>query len=423
MPFGRCSIPSPMIIIDAEVANTIEVNSIHPKLLTIPPPSIPPIISLMCLADAAQARFYHSTNINTHHRHPQSRHTTTTTSAAPHCAADALLRDMRFFRLTTARTAVVVDGGAIDRPAGEAGVTTATRNATTATPTATATKATATNATAATLLPLPRAAPSDASLRRCQSARPHVHPPGHGDRDHPSLHRTRSHSQKTARGRGGSSQQLPIPPMRSSYIDSCVQRQSPPRRGHAEESDLARMYDYATWNMYERIVSARRRRLALIEQQVRRDDEAEEDKAIRKASAAVAAVAAAAGPAKSDAVVWPAPTESDGSWARQRPTPIAAAALHKSSSNDENSTLATADETDRALTTSSWSRADSPIDPMHGQRTGGCGDLAASAGSSGMPSLRRLGFPSSSRNDDGRREATTNGDNKEDDAFIFELDM
>jgi hypothetical protein len=214
--------------------------------------------------------------------------------------------------------------------------------------------------------------------------------------------------------------------MRSSYSDGGVQRSSPPRRGHAEESEIARMYDYATWIMYERIVSARRRRLALIDQQLRREEEEKEEEERRAGDAVVVVVVVAAAdssrvsstaacPATWDAVVMLAP-ERDEPRAWRRPTPQAV--LHKNSSNDDNSD----DETERASTTSSWSRADSHLNPGHEQRQRG-GAESATARSPGLPSPRRLGFPSSSKNDEGRHEMTTNGNNNEDDAFIFELEM
>ncbi|KAL3826307.1 hypothetical protein ACHAXA_004625 [Cyclostephanos tholiformis] len=292
---------------------------------------------------------------------------------------------MKFPRLTTPRTAANNGGAAVGAPH---------RDSTRTAPTATAT----TNTT--TLFP--RAAPSDAALRRCHSARPH-------------LSSTRAHSQKTPRG--GGSRELPIPPpMMSSYSDGGDYRSSPPQRGHAEESDLARMYDCATWNMYERIVSARRRRLALIELQARRE---EEQKRVCDAVADSHVPSAATDDAaKSDAVDVHA-AERDERRGRQRST--LQTPLHKNSSNDDNSTLATADETDKASTTSSWSRADSPLVPEQQQRRRG-ETHAATAVSPGLPSLRRLGFSSSLKNDEGRRESSTNCNN-EDDAFIFELDM
>jgi hypothetical protein len=181
----------------------------------------------------------------------------------------------------------------------------------------------------------------------------------------------------------------------------------------AEESDLVRMYDYATWNMYERIVSARRKRLAQIDLQQRREAEEEDRKGADPAAAPSSASASAPRlAATSDAVAVPsANMREERQHQQQRPS---LQTLNKNLSHDENSTLATADETDRASTTSSWSRADSPLVHPPEQH--------------GFPSLRRLGFPSSSSmgrcaypNNEGRRLSTTN--NNEEDAFIFELDM
>jgi hypothetical protein len=346
----------------------------------------------MCFADAA----HYSANYQ--HRNQQSSRPATAFS----CAADALLRDMRLPRLTTARTAnnAVNDaagGGPPDRPAEEEPQATkkATKTSTTATAIATA--------TATTLLP--RAAAYDPAMRRCQSARPRESGGDHADHEFASIQRTRSHSQKTAYGR---TRELPIPAPGSSCSDYGGRRSLPTRSGNnavAEESELVRMYDYATWNMYERIVSARRKRLAQIDLQQRREAEDEDRVGADPAAPSSADPRAAA---TSDAVAVPSAKREE----RQQQQWPALQTLNKNLSHDENSTLATADETDRASTTSSWSRADSPIvhHPEHG-----------------LPSLRRLGFPSSSLmgcaypNNEGRCVSTTN--NNEEDSFIFELDM
>ena len=191
---------------------------------------------------------------------------------------------------------------------------------------------------------------------------------------------------------------------------------------HAEESDNARMYDNATWDMYERIVSARRRRLALSHQQVRREEE-EEEEAKRKAGTAIVVAdshrtSAATDPAKSDAVVVPAPECDEPQQGRQRP---ALTSPRKNSSNDEHSTLVKDDEMGRALTSTTSSWADSLLDPEHKQRLRWGGAETATAESPGLPSLRRLDYSSSSESDD---DSTTSGNNNnEDDEFIFELDM
>lgn len=350
----------------------------------------------MCFADAAQ----YSANYHYHHRNQQSSRPAT---ALFSCAADALIRDMRLPRLTTARTANAADdaagGGASHRPAEEE------EPLVVATKKVTKTTSTTSTATATTLLPRAfAAAASDPAMRRCKSARPRESDSDHADREFAStMQRTRSHSQKTAYMR---TRELPIPAASGSSF---------PESGNnaAEESDLVRMYDYATWNMYERIVSARRKRLAQIDLQQRREAEEEDRKGADPAAAPSSASASAPRlAATSDAVAVPsANMREERQQQQQRPS---LQTLNKNLSHDENSTLATADETDRASTTSSWSRADSPLVHPPEQH--------------GFPSLRRLGFPSSSSmgrcaypNNEGRRLSTTN--NNEEDAFIFELDM
>lgn len=82
--------------------------------------------------------------------------------------------------------------------------------------------------------------------RRCQSA--HARP-SH-QRSH--IKPTRSHSQEP------NTTGVPIPRKG---------RLSDPSESHVERADLTRMYDYATWNMYERIVNARRQRLNWLDAQ------------------------------------------------------------------------------------------------------------------------------------------------------------
>ncbi|KAL3772988.1 hypothetical protein ACHAW5_005060 [Stephanodiscus triporus] len=186
--------------------------------------------------------------------------------------------------------------------------------------------------------------------------------------------------------------------------------------------DLARMYDYATWNMYQRIVSARRKRLAQIDLQKMREATGEE-KAGAGCTASTDRPSSSSdqdeGSTVSSAVV--PPSERQGRQQQQRRPNLHA--MNKNPSQDESSTLTTADETDGSSSTSSWSRADSPIVPQWCVASGG-------GGAGGLAPLRRLGFPSSGTmgirvaghpNDDGsHRESTANN---EDDAFIFEMDM
>ena len=83
--------------------------------------------------------------------------------------------------------------------------------------------------------------------RRCQSA--HARPSAQRS-DH-RIKQVRSHSQEPKPSSG-----VPIPQNG---------RVSDPSESHVERTDLTRMYDYATWNMYERIVNARRQRLSWLD--------------------------------------------------------------------------------------------------------------------------------------------------------------
>lgn len=116
-----------------------------------------------------------------------------------------------------------------------------------------------------------------------------------------------------------------------------------------DKTDLARMYDYATWNMYERIVNARRRRLSELDRQGAGSEEASSSSSESSPSSGSSNFKQYA-PAKKAA-------SSAARQQRQQNQP----ALSKTSSHDDANTLATADETDKSSTTSSsWSRTDSP---------------------------------------------------------------
>jgi len=125
------------------------------------------------------------------------------------------------------------------------------------------------------LAPAQPSSSSSDSYRRVKSANAGV--VRRRQRHSASMQRSLSHSSSNSRTihPSSSSQQtvpfLPIPPRKSDDTDDG----SRPRINTAEESDLARMYDYATWNMYERIVSARRKRLAQIELEKQQQLEAE----------------------------------------------------------------------------------------------------------------------------------------------------
>ena len=283
----------------------------------------------------------------------------------------------------------------------------------------TATKTTTTTTTATTLLPL--AAPSDPAIRRCRGCDLCA-------AASTTMRIARSYSKETHYDR---TREIPIPPSRDGGEgDRGDGYHSAPRWGNAaEESDLARMYDYATWNMYERIDSARRKRLAQIALQQRW--EAKEGASDLSSSSSSGCDVDADSPAPSsttgaaaDAIAPSSKRERQRQQQQQQQQLSTLQTLHKhkNSSQDENSTLATAGETDRSSRTASWSRAYSPI--VTEQLRGFAG--------SGLAPPRRLGFsPSSSTGvrvgggcgpliDKGRFGLTTNIENED---YIFELDM
>lgn len=205
------------------------------------------------------------------------------------------------------------------------------------------------------------------TMRRCQSAnvsrRPGI----------PVMHKSRSHSGEPSQRQHQRTQELPIPPCEDG---------APNPFANIDKNDLTKMYDYATWNMYERIVSARRQRLSEMAQQEKQsssDSSSSQNGADNKA-----------------------PTAATGSNVT-KPQP-----LYKTSSQDE-SLAATADETDKSSTaSSSWSRTDSP------GFTGGSSSLTA------FPNFqsRSSSCPLPGANNDHNQRGMNNEDH-----FIFELDM
>eukprot|EP00581_Thalassiosira_minuscula_P015524 CAMPEP_0183726784 /NCGR_PEP_ID=MMETSP0737-20130205/24168_1 /TAXON_ID=385413 /ORGANISM="Thalassiosira miniscula, Strain CCMP1093" /LENGTH=245 /DNA_ID=CAMNT_0025958229 /DNA_START=444 /DNA_END=1181 /DNA_ORIENTATION=- len=181
---------------------------------------------------------------------------------------------------------------------------------------------------------LPNGYAVGSNMRRCQSANASRRPRGimAGMREH-SMHKSRSHSTENTprhcQGRHQRSQELPIPTSKYGH--------NRPSLSHSvDKSDLTRMYDYATWNMYERIVNARKQRLTQMDQH-QKNSSSSTSGASRKA----ATVAAAAG-------------SNAAELKKSQP-------LYKTSSHDD-SLAATVDETDKSSTTSSsWSRTDSPM--------------------------------------------------------------
>ena len=249
----------------------------------------------------------------------------------------------------------------------------------------------------------PRTGSSSTGVRRCQSANA-------GSRrartsfipNTNMMTKSRSHSQEPTSSsnllrRTKPTELLPIPPSANN------------NNGHATEdgngvgglvrsvdkTDLTRMYDYATWNMYERIVSARRQRLSAIDTQSSESSSAATSSRSSDDSQQPQQATGVNKGGQSTAInaVNHVPTFKSTQQSKF---------LNKTSSTDD-STLATSDETDKSSTaSSSWSRTDSP---------GTCPTMAVS----NMPSFPHIGRPSSCPPSSGREDS--------DDHFIFELDM
>lgn len=101
-----------------------------------------------------------------------------------------------------------------------------------------------------------------ASSRKATDGSGSTHGHSHHSR-HQHQHRSRSHESLPRQQQQHFqpvqiTQILPIP-CNGRYSSSST---SPSAASSVDKSDLTRMYDYATWNMYDRIVSARRTRLA-----------------------------------------------------------------------------------------------------------------------------------------------------------------
>lgn len=230
--------------------------------------------------------------------------------------------------------------------------------------------------------------------------------------------KSRSHSQEPLRRRVGGgginnkTEALPITPT--------GQAARPEGEGvgasgeNVDKGDLTRMYDYATWNMYERIVTARRRRLANIDQETisstattsssrRSSDVPSESSSPRSSNQEeYSSGSVTTGQQGTEVVYTTVPTKQSSS----RPSQPQSSTLKNSSSHDD-STMATADETDKSSTaSSSWSRTDSPAQfPF----------LANGNGIVPFPSLQRpVSCPPS-----GEHQASSG----EDEHFIFPMDM
>mmetsp|Transcript_17624 Transcript_17624/g.38192 ORF Transcript_17624/g.38192 Transcript_17624/m.38192 type:complete len:283 (+) Transcript_17624:199-1047(+) len=146
-----------------------------------------------------------------------------------------------------------------------------------------------------------------------------------------------------------------------------------------EKGDLTRMYDYATWNMYERIVNARRQQRLNVDLSSHQREQ---------------------------------PGANSNAVSQQQP-------LHKSSSQgDESSTIATSatiDETDRSsAASSSWSRNNSPM------------TFPGQAHQQGQTTTFAPTFPHLEGQRSGCHSCPPPASREEfqdEDAFIFQLDM
>mmetsp|Transcript_21141 Transcript_21141/g.39901 ORF Transcript_21141/g.39901 Transcript_21141/m.39901 type:complete len:312 (+) Transcript_21141:363-1298(+) len=227
------------------------------------------------------------------------------------------------------------------------------------------------------------------NMRRTQSVNgSRVRPRGimAGMREH-SMHKSRCQSQgreSSRRQLTQKTQELPIPASQATdrRRDSscCVVRS-------VDKNDLTRMYDYATWNMYERIVSARRQRL-----QVDSQPDLTKEGANRSDDTTKALGFGTAKPQQQS--------------------------LIKTSSHGDESTAGTADETDKSSTTSSsWSRNDSPMTfPSQQQTTTFLQAMHGGISGPVLPGLDREGCHSCP-------PPVRQKEINEDDSFIFQLDM
>lgn len=172
----------------------------------------------------------------------------------------------------------------------------------------------------------------------------------------PSMHKSRSHSQESSshhcqqqqaaaaaqQEQQQRTQEVAIPPYQPGHRGPSIT---------VDKNDLTRMYDYATWNMYERIVNARRRRLT--EMDAQQQGSSSPTSSCRPSESQVSSTSSQSNGAFANEAT---PAIDMGTSADNSNKP-----LNKTPSHDESSTLATADETDKSSTTSSsWSRTDSP---------------------------------------------------------------
>lgn len=231
---------------------------------------------------------------------------------------------------------------------------------------------------------------TSSTVRRCQSANV-------SSRTTSFIPHLGSHSQEPNR-----SEELPIPSPSSDQGQSSSARFTNGEGENVDKGDLTRMYDYATWNMYERIVSARRFRLSAI------DSIGEEEATTTTACRSFAPnVAATKNSSQTASGGDGATTSGQDSVAVNAvptvPNPIAKVLKKQASPRSDDSTLATADETDRESTTSSsWSRD-------------GTFPVQVALSSTGLASFPRLDRPASCP-----PQPSSSG---EEDHLIFDLDL
>jgi len=108
-------------------------------------------------------------------------------------------------------------------------------------------------------------------MRRVQSAtayRPRGAVDAASGRNKPldAAHKCRSHSQEARTTRNANAvYEVPPPPSEQLPIPQCKNTLLEIARTKSDQTDLRRMYDYATWNMYDRIVSARNKKRMSLE--------------------------------------------------------------------------------------------------------------------------------------------------------------
>mmetsp|Transcript_1741 Transcript_1741/g.4193 ORF Transcript_1741/g.4193 Transcript_1741/m.4193 type:complete len:275 (+) Transcript_1741:128-952(+) len=162
---------------------------------------------------------------------------------------------------------------------------------------------------------------------------------------HHSAYERRSHSTEPSPS-SMRSEELPIPRVGGRTTSSSIH--------NVDANELVKMYDFATWNMYERIVSARRRRLQI---------DSKQQSATASTSAATSRQSS---PGQDDErrasdKGSPGCNRGDSERRRSRTASAATAVKTRGPADTSNSaaTSMTTDETDKSSSTSSLTRTDS----------------------------------------------------------------